>query len=290
MLRVRAGTKTGVWSSREATLTIRTLPPWWRTQLAITAWSVLALVVALGLWRGARRRTEVRIALAEREALRLASLTDPLTGLHNRRFLEIFLQHEVARVLRAHENGRPESHDAMDLLFVLVDLDHLKSINDRYSHAVGDRALKGLADVLTNQIRGSDLAVRLGGDEFLVVSRFVDHRLASSSVERLRHAAEQVDVGPTAGQSPACTVSIGYAPFPFSEREPAALSWERTLEIADRALIMTKRRERNSYTGLVAGPGLRLEALQRFLDEGPDASAPPELQVLTPETAERLPG
>ena len=87
VLRARAGTKNGLWSEREATLAIHLLPPWWRTQAALAGWGALALVAAGLVWRAARRRARVTLALLERETLRRESLTDPLTGLHNRRFL-----------------------------------------------------------------------------------------------------------------------------------------------------------------------------------------------------------
>lgn len=283
VLRVRAGTKTGVWNPSEASLVIEALPPWWRTRGAIATWFVLGGVALLGLGREVRRRTELRVALAEREALRRASLTDPLTGLSNRRFLDGYLQHEVPRVIRAHEGDRTLGDSPTDLLFVLIDLDHFKPINDRHSHAVGDQLLKAVASALAGAIRGSDLAVRWGGDEFLVVSRFVDHRLAASTAERLRLAVEQVAVSTAAGESIRCTASIGYALFPFLATEPGALSWQRTLELADRALILTKKQSRNAHTGLVAGPDLTLEAVATFLDTGTDAYIPKGLQVVTRE-------
>ncbi len=100
VLRARAATKDGLWNEREAALAIRILPPWWRTRTALAGWSALTLVatgVAVG---AARRRARVKLALRERETLRRESLTDPLTGLYNRRFLTSYLQLEVPKSLR----------------------------------------------------------------------------------------------------------------------------------------------------------------------------------------------
>lgn len=97
VLRVRGGTKTGIWSPEEATLTIHALRPWRRTGPAIAVWCALVILAILALWAETRRRTEYRIALAEREVLRRASLTDPLTGLSNRRFLDGYLQPSSSR-------------------------------------------------------------------------------------------------------------------------------------------------------------------------------------------------
>ena len=100
VLRARAGTKNGLWSERDATLAIHILPPWWRTRGALTGWFGLALGAAGLVWAAARRRARVKVALLERETLRQESLTDPLTGLHNRRFLITCLQQDVPKILR----------------------------------------------------------------------------------------------------------------------------------------------------------------------------------------------
>ena len=101
VLRARAGTKNGLWSEREATLAIQILPPWWRTRRALAGWvGARAGRRGPGHGPGVRRRARVKLALLERETLRRESLTDPLTGLHNRRFLVSWLQQEMPKLLR----------------------------------------------------------------------------------------------------------------------------------------------------------------------------------------------
>jgi hypothetical protein len=78
-------------------------------------------------------------------------------------------------------------------------------------------------------------------------------------------------------------VSIGFAPFPFVPHEPDALSWEQTLELADHALRLTKRRRRNSYTGLRATAGLTAAAMREFLADTGSAPLPPAVKILVPE-------
>ena len=186
VLRARAGTKNGLWSERETILAIRILPPWWRTRSALAAWTALGLVGAGLLLTGARRRVRVRQALRERETLRRESLTDPLTGLHNRRFLQTYLQHEIPKVLREYRERGPAAVEwTGDLLLLVIDVDHFKTINDRYSHSVGDRVLSRIAATLEEHVRDSDLAVRWGGDEFLVVTR----SFSTVACVRLRRAA-----------------------------------------------------------------------------------------------------
>jgi two-component system, cell cycle response regulator len=93
------------------------------------------------------------------EAYYELAILDHLTGLHNRRFIEEHLRAEIARAKR---RGDP-------LIVLMLDLDNFKGINDRFGHSAGDLVLKEFARRLTKAIRGSDIAVRLGGDEFLVV-------------------------------------------------------------------------------------------------------------------------
>ena len=109
------------------------------------------------------------------EVYKLAAL-DQLTGLYNRRSGEQRLAQEISRAQR---HGRP-------LTVLLMDLDGLKQINDRHGHAAGDAVLKGFADRLQRAIRGSDLAVRLGGDEFMAL-------LPECRAEEVRHVLARLE-------------------------------------------------------------------------------------------------
>jgi diguanylate cyclase (GGDEF)-like protein len=286
VLRARAATKNGLWSEREATLAIRVLPPWWRTRIALAGWCGLALVAAGLGWAAALRLFRVRLALLERETLRRESLTDPLTGLYNRRFLTTYLQHELPKVLREYDAGA--AHGA-DLLFLLMDVDDFKSINDRFSHATGDQVLAKIAAALRDHIRDSDLAVRWGGDEFCVVSRSLPRDHAPASVARLGRAAETLGRTLAAEVGVGCTLSIGYAAFPFLVQEPRALTWEQTLALADHALLLTKRRGRNSHTGLRATAKLSSREVLEFLAARGTAQLPPGIEVMVPAGDRELP-
>jgi diguanylate cyclase (GGDEF)-like protein len=109
------------------------------------------------------------------EVYKLAAL-DQLTGLYNRRSGEQRLAQEISRAQR---HGRP-------LTLLLMDVDGLKQINDSHGHAAGDTLLKGLADRLQRAIRGSDLAVRLGGDEFMAI-------LPECRAEEVRHVLGRLE-------------------------------------------------------------------------------------------------
>src|SRR4029079_5942091 len=132
-----------------------------------------------------------------------------------------------------------------------VDVDHFKAINDRHSHATGDRVLAAVAQVPREQMRESDLAALWGGDELLVISRSCDGREAAVAAERIRRAVAALVV-PDGDATITCTVSIGWAAFPFLASDPRALTWEQTVDLADRALLFSKRHQRDSCTGMAA--------------------------------------
>jgi diguanylate cyclase (GGDEF)-like protein len=264
-------------------------PEWIETtaQNRVATYTNLALAAVSLVAAGVRRRGRVKLALLERETLRRESLTDPLTGLRNRRFLMTYLQHEVPSVLRQYRiRGAAAAESGNDLLLLLVDVDHFKSINDRYSHAVGDRVITRIAATLQEQIRDSDIAVRWGGDEFLIMTRSFRRASGADYAERLRAAVEAAGQVPGPEGDPACTVSIGFAAFPFVPSAPEALTWEKTLDLADYALRLTKARRRNSFTGLVARAGVDPVAVTEFLTCS-DVSLPAGVAIVTHEEGER---
>jgi diguanylate cyclase (GGDEF)-like protein len=162
------------------------------------------------------------------DALIRLSRTDSLTGLANPLAFEEHLAHETARAARYGE--------ALSML--AVDLDGLKKINDAQGHRGGDLALQAVARALRRGARGSDLAARIGGDEFALLAPSTALVAASALAERVRAlvAAEGID---------GLSVSIGVA---TAQGPPAA----RLREEADRALYEAKRQGRNR---VVAAPG-----------------------------------
>jgi len=156
---------------------------------------------------------------------------DPLTGLLNRRGLE----HRFQRILqRAAAAAQP-----LGLAAAMVDLDHFKTINDQYGHAVGDSVLRALGNRLEQQVRPQDLAVRLGGEEFAVLWFQLDVDSATTMAERLRRCIEdtpfETDAGPLR-----VTVSVGVATQTDRHEQLNEL-----LRRADSALYSAKRSGRN---------------------------------------------
>lgn len=177
----------------------------------------------------ARIGVMVRIQRAESDARR-ASLTDSLTGLYNRRFLHQRLEEELARS-RRHGSG---------LACVMIDLDHFKSINDKHGHAVGDAVLRDTATILRRHIRRSDIAVRYGGEEFMLVLFSNNLDGAQLVAERIRADVEAHDFAQNA--SPLnVTISVGISTYP----DGGAASADELMRRADAALYQAKEAGRN---------------------------------------------
>lgn len=154
--------------------------------------------------------------------------TDKLTGLLNRQVFIIFIKKLLAQYLR---NPRP-----LSILF--IDIDHFKAINDIHGHLVGDRTLSGIAQLLQNSLRQSDIAVRWGGEEFLVVLNDCDLDQAKCLAEKLREIIEQRRFEDN-GKFIALTVSIGISQYDGVEL------FEQAISRADAALYTAKNQGRN---------------------------------------------
>ncbi|ETX28378.1 diguanylate cyclase [Roseivivax isoporae] len=180
-----------------------------------------------------RKKVADRLRDTVREGLR-AALTDPLTGLYNRRYALPHLD-RVAEAARA-------ARQCCSVL--MADIDAFKAINDRYGHAVGDRVIAAVALRLSQNLRASDLVSRYGGEEFLIT--LPDADLAQAQVTAARLCAQvrthPVPVGPDVAAVPV-TISIGVAAGPGTGPEPG----RRMIELADAALYAAKTGGRDRY-------------------------------------------
>ena len=168
--------------------------------------------------------------LLGRQADRLARLseTDPLTGLDNGRGLLARVDAELARCRRYHH----------PVALLLVDLDGLKQINDRYGHDAGDAALVRLADVIRSQLRETDLAARWGGDEFAILAPDTSQASALALAERIRARV------PGEGTRWRVTASVGVAAAE-PEVDGTLVDSAMLMHLADAAMYKAKRSGRN---------------------------------------------
>jgi diguanylate cyclase (GGDEF)-like protein len=164
--------------------------------------------------------------------VQMQARTDSLTGLYNHRYLQERLEREVKLADRNNDN----------VSLILLDLDHLKRINDTLGHRTGDAALRHVAAIMQKTVREVDVCVRYGGEEFVILLPQCSREDAISVAERLR---ESIASSPLqrAGQ---VTASIGVATYPLS-----AKSKDELIEMADRAMYLAKAAGRNRVRTLM---------------------------------------
>ena len=181
------------------------------------------------------------------DALEKQSLTDQLTGIHNRHFLTKFMPQEVARLNRTFEQKNDELEQ---ISLMMVDIDFFKQVNDDFSHDAGDKVLVKFAHILVQTCRESDWVIRWGGEEFVIIARGLPREDTENLAERIckNIAKAQFDIG--LEKTIAITCSIGIASFPFMAKNHKLLTWQQTLNFADTALYIAKNNGRNAWVGL----------------------------------------
>ncbi len=276
---VRAANSSGVWNAEETSLDLTVAPPPWRSRWAYLGYLCLTLALALGWMKRQadlrRREVETRerlerlvrqrtVELADRneeltrlnQRLKEASVTDELTGLRNRRFVDQYIEGEMRAVRRHHaereqslRSGEPERL-SMQLCVLMIDLDGFKAINDRFGHHAGDLALVEVRERLQRCCRASDVVVRWGGDEFLVFGRVNSFRGAQVLAEEIRKvlAEQPYDVGE--GQRGVLSGSIGVTVVPFTDNRAVFCTWEQAVATADHAAYLAKYNGRNAWVSI----------------------------------------
>jgi two-component system cell cycle response regulator len=194
-------------------------------------------LIARTLTQVRRKRYNDRLRNSVRQTIELA-VTDALTGLHNRRYLDTHLRTLFAR---AKVRGRP-------LTLCITDIDRFKQVNDVYGHDAGDEVLKEFAGRVRSTVRGADLACRYGGEEFVVVMPDTPAEAAAAVAERLRGMIEARPFQLRSGETPLMlTASMGIATL-----GPGIETPEQLLKQADRALYEAKNSGRNRVVAAAA--------------------------------------
>ncbi len=194
-------------------------------------------LIARTLTQVRRKRYNDRLRNSVRQTIELA-VTDGLTGLHNRRYLDTHLRTLFAR---AKVRGRP-------LTICITDIDRFKQVNDVYGHDAGDEVLKEFAGRIRSTVRGADLACRFGGEEFVVVMPDTPADMAAAVAERLRGMIEARPFQLRSGETPLMlTASMGIATL-----GPGVDTPEQLLKQADRALYEAKNSGRNRVVAAAA--------------------------------------
>ncbi len=176
---------------------------------------------------------QIAIALANlklRETLQQQSFRDALTGLYNRRYLEVSMTREIHRAKR----------NKQSFCVVMIDVDHFKTFNDTYGHEAGDLVLQNLGLFLQKNTRQSDITCRFGGEELTIIMLDSDLDNARIRAENLRQGIKQLKLQYHAATLSSITVSMGIAAFPDH-----GLNVEQLFKLADEALYQAKREGRD---------------------------------------------
>jgi diguanylate cyclase (GGDEF)-like protein len=163
-------------------------------------------------------------------------VSDPLTGLHNRRYL---MDRLVQEMQRSDRHGEP-------LAFALIDLDGFKPINDQFGHVLGDKVLRAVGNVISKSVRVSDVAARYGGDEFGIILPQTPPEGAMRVCERLLRAISELVLQDESGRSCRVTASLGLAYYPADDVDTP----EDLVHSADGALYGAKRSGKNRYSAV----------------------------------------
>lgn len=230
---------------------------WWQRPWALISFPLLLLGLGLLLGRWRLHATRRRAAALEREVatrtqelaqanerLHAVAVTDPLTGLKNRRYFALTAPAAAERARRAGPSGA--------LLLAVLDIDHFKRINDGYGHDAGDAVLVEVARRLQLVARVGDFVLRWGGEEFLLLLRDVAADAADAVLRRVLHAlaATPIAVGDAVLT---VTASIGAIGFPVNPSTPNSHSIEQAITLADAALYQAKREGRDRAIRIESG-------------------------------------
>lgn len=276
LLRVQAANSDDVWNDVGLSIPVRVSPAPWDTWWAYIGYFAMVAQLAGFLWLGHRRKIrreeeyssrledEVRertekllesnLKLKElNQALQESSLSDPLTGLRNRRFVfeEVSRDLDVIRRKLNNEDQGLDTKNVSDLVFMMIDLDNFKPINDTYGHAAGDQILLEVRDVLLGTCRKSDFVIRWGGDEFVVIAKQAKPGESEALAERIRAKIAEHNFMLADGQIVRTTCSIGFAAFPLFRAQVDDADLDQILTLAD-SLMYEAKRQRNAWAGMLS--------------------------------------
>jgi diguanylate cyclase (GGDEF)-like protein len=179
--------------------------------------------------------------VAHRERLKQLGMTDPLTGLANRRYFDERLREETMRAARY----------ALPVACLFIDIDGFKQINDTHGHPTGDRALVLVAACVRQQVRLGDTLARYGGEEFAALLQG-DLKDALVVAERVRQAVSTLELLGEYGTRIGLTVSIGVSARTSKRRDDPATLGNTLIDEADRAMYKAKRKGRNRVQALTS--------------------------------------
>lgn len=268
----------GAISDPQINLQIRVHPAPWATPYA---YAFYVLLVALSLFLFLRnqmrklaaeekQRKLLEVQVAERteklakqnEELKVlnmelerAHIQDALTGINNRHFLDLYLKDSIPEI----DSGNGDSK----MLVLLIDMDGLKPVNDNLGHAAGDAVISHMADLFSKQLPEKFHIIRWGGDEFMIVGKVAHQDETLDFVKTLSKAIEKDEfVWFETAVNLSC--SMGFAHYPFDDKNASAISWDQVSMLADKALYSAKQDEGVTWFGVT---GSKREINELYLSD-----------------------
>lgn len=277
VFQVQASNNDRVWNLEGGRVEVHVVPPPWSTWWAYMLYA--AIFVALMVWYALNQRAKQQTEIASRirlehlvdartaeladknndlmllnQRLEQASVTDALTGLHNRRFVDEHIAAEVSKLQRQMFEDDSSEEAPQFIFLMMIDLDGFKSINDAFGHHAGDRALLEVKERLLASCRQSDVVIRWGGDEFLIIGTTRTMEGAEQFADKVRQtlAAPGYDVGD--GNTGRLSGSIGVSAIPFTGNKIGFASWEQVCSVADMGAYIAKGSGRNAWVSITGTP------------------------------------
>ncbi len=275
----------GVWSDPSINLDVIVHPPWYLSPVAYLAYA-LGLIAALlagyalhrrRLAREASLRVELEREISDRTQelvergleleernrelralntrLEETSITDPLTGLNNRRFVREFMQKTAGSLDRRLEKlplATVQKHGPR-LFCIVLDVDGFKPQIERFGPAFGDRVLERIGRDLRGLCREADLVARWGEDQFLLVGETADVEIVMAIAERLVSVISEIDHRTADNELVRITITAGLTLYPFSIVQPHLFTWEQVTAISQQATVLGKQKGGNRCVGIGVG-------------------------------------
>lgn len=260
-LEIQNTNRLGQWNPTTHLMHVQVLPYWYQTLWAKFALLVFTTILVLLIVKIRTARLQKRQDYLEQEVkkrtlslqkvtdeLATISMTDPLTGMNNRRYLDNVMPKDIANVMVRYKTSSAQKRiNNADLIFILIDLDYFKHINDKFGHHGGDKVLIEITHRIRLVSRESDHLIRWGGEEFLLILRESSIERAKEIAERLRQEIKATPVTISNNQHVQITCSIGLCPFPLIAKQPERFDWLACVNLADKALYSAKESGRDAW-------------------------------------------
>ncbi len=234
---------------------------WWFLLLAMAVVIMLLFFIIKIRLNNLHKQKEILENLVQQrtEELKYLSITDPLTDLKNRRYLEEKIKEDIGLIERhIYDNLKSEKVIKTPVLGVFIlDIDHFKEVNDQYGHKAGDIVIVEIAKVLIDMLRHSDTIVRWGGEEFLVITWQKEKSNSFELAERIRNKIESYEFEIEENTTIRRTISVGFAHFPFIPNNTKQVTWTHVVSLADSALYIAKNNGRNLSVGIQGGENIK---------------------------------